>query len=59
MELINEIESFRSYAKIRIGRFKGIDKKNLDLHLKECGSGSIVELKISTKSSEKISNVFA
>ena len=33
---INGIESFWSYAKIRLVKFRGIDKKNFYLHLKEC-----------------------
>jgi len=33
---INGIESFWSYAKIRLVKFRGIDKKNFNLHLKEC-----------------------
>ena len=33
---INGIESFLSYAKIRLVKFRGIDKKNFNLHLKEC-----------------------
>jgi len=33
---INGIESFWSYAKIRLIKFRGIDKKNFNLHLKEC-----------------------
>ena len=33
---INGIESFWSYAKIRLFKFRGIDKKNFNLHLKEC-----------------------
>lgn len=33
---INGIESFWSYAKIRLVKFRGLDKKNFNLHLKEC-----------------------
>ncbi len=33
---INGIESFWSYAKIRLVKFRGIDKNNFNLHLKEC-----------------------
>ena len=33
---INGIESFWSYAKIRLVKFRGIDKQNFNLHLKEC-----------------------
>jgi transposase-like protein len=33
---INGIESFWSYAKIRLVKFRGIDKKSFNLHLKEC-----------------------
>lgn len=33
---INGIESFWGYAKIRLVKFKGIDKKSFNLHLKEC-----------------------
>jgi transposase len=33
---INGIESFWSYAKIRLVKFRGISKKNFNLHLKEC-----------------------
>lgn len=33
---INGIESFQSYAKIRLVKFRGLDKKNFNLHLKEC-----------------------
>ncbi|HEO98186.1 MAG: IS1595 family transposase [Campylobacterales bacterium] len=32
---INEIESFWSYAKIRLAKFRGINKENFNLHLKE------------------------
>jgi len=32
---INGIESFWSYAKIRLVKFRGIDKKSFNLHLKE------------------------
>jgi len=33
---INGIESFWSYAKMRLVKFRGIDRKNFNLHLKEC-----------------------
>mgnify|MGYP001090675643 FL=1 len=33
---INGIESFWSYAKIRLVKFRGLDKKGFNLHLKEC-----------------------
>jgi transposase len=33
---INGIESFWSYAKMRLAKFRGLDKKNFNLHLKEC-----------------------
>lgn len=33
---INGIESFWSYTKIRLVKFRGIDKRNFNLHLKEC-----------------------
>ena len=33
---INGIESFWSYAKIRLVKFHGLDKKTFNLHLKEC-----------------------
>ena len=33
---INGTESFWSYAKIRLVKFRGIDKKSFNLHLKEC-----------------------
>lgn len=33
---INGIESFWSYAKMRLTKFRGIDKSNFNLHLKEC-----------------------
>ena len=33
---INGIESFWSYAKRRLQKFNGINKKNFKLHLKEC-----------------------
>ena len=33
---INGIESFWSYAKIRLVKFHGLDKKSFNLHLKEC-----------------------
>ncbi len=33
---INGIESFWGYAKIRLVKFKGMDKKMFNLHLKEC-----------------------
>jgi len=33
---INGIESFWGYAKTRLVKFKGIDKKMFNLHLKEC-----------------------
>ena len=33
---INGIESFWSYAKIRLVKFHGLDKENFNLHLKEC-----------------------
>ena len=33
---INGIENFWGIAKIRLSKFRGMDKKNLDLHLKEC-----------------------
>ena len=33
---INGIESFLGYAKIRLVKFKGMDKKMFNLHLKEC-----------------------
>ena len=33
---INGIESFWSYAKIRFVKFRGVNKKNFNLHLKEC-----------------------
>ena len=32
---INGIESFWDYAKIRLAKFKGMDKKMFNLHLKE------------------------
>ena len=33
---INGIESFWSYAKIRLVKFRGLDKKHFNTHLKEC-----------------------
>ena len=33
---INGIESFWSYAKIRLVKFKGMNKNMFELHLKEC-----------------------
>ena len=33
---INGIESFWGYAKIRLVKFKGMDKRTFNLHLKEC-----------------------
>ena len=33
---INGIESFWGYAKTRLVKFKGMDKKSFNLHLKEC-----------------------
>ena len=33
---INGIESFWDYAKTRLVKFKGMDKKMFNLHLKEC-----------------------
>jgi transposase-like protein len=33
---INGIESFWSYAKIRLVKFRGISKEHFNLHLKEC-----------------------
>ena len=33
---INGIESFWDYAKNRLVKFKGMDKKMFNLHLKEC-----------------------
>ena len=33
---INGIESFWSYAKIRLVKFHGLDKRTFNLHLKEC-----------------------
>ena len=33
---LNGIESFWSYSKIRLVKFRGIDKKSFNLHLKEC-----------------------
>jgi transposase len=33
---INRIESFWSYAKIRLVKFRGLDKESFNLHLKEC-----------------------
>ena len=33
---INGIESFWGYAKIRLVKFKGMDKNMFELHLKEC-----------------------
>jgi transposase-like protein len=33
---INDIESFWGYAKIRLVKFKGMNKKMFNLHLKEC-----------------------
>ena len=33
---INSIESFWSYAKIRLYKFRGLSKKKFNLHLKEC-----------------------
>ena len=33
---INGIESFWGYAKNRLVKFKGMDKKMFNLHLKEC-----------------------
>jgi hypothetical protein len=33
---INGIESFWGYAKTRLVKFKGMDKKMFNLHLKEC-----------------------
>jgi transposase-like protein len=33
---INGIESFWSYAKIRLVKFHGLDKESFNLHLKEC-----------------------
>jgi transposase-like protein len=46
---INGIESFWSYAKIRLVKFRGIDKKALICISKSVSSGSITEAKISTK----------
>jgi len=34
--LINGIESFRSYAKRRLAKFKGVPRHTFHLHLKEC-----------------------
>jgi hypothetical protein len=36
LQTINGIESFWGYAKIRLVKFKGMNKKMFDLHLKEC-----------------------
>ncbi|MCK5920061.1 MAG: IS1595 family transposase, partial [Methylococcales bacterium] len=33
---INGIESFWGYAKIRLVKFKGMNKRTFNLHLKEC-----------------------
>ena len=33
---INGIESFWGYAKTKLVKFKGMDKKMFNLHLKEC-----------------------
>lgn len=33
---IDRLESFWSYAKVRLAKFRGIDKENFNLHLKEC-----------------------
>jgi hypothetical protein len=33
---MNGIESFWGYAKTRLVKFKGVDKKMFNLHLKEC-----------------------
>ena len=33
---INGIESFWSYAKMRLYKFKGLKKEKFNLHLKEC-----------------------
>jgi transposase-like protein len=33
---INGIESFWGYAKTRLSKFRGMDKKMFELHLKEC-----------------------
>ncbi len=33
---INGIESFRSYAKMRLYKFRGLNKNKFNLHLKEC-----------------------
>jgi len=33
---INGIESFGSYAKRKLQKFNGINKKSFNLHLKEC-----------------------
>ncbi len=33
---INGIESFWSYAKTRLVKFRGMDKSKFELHLKEC-----------------------
>jgi len=33
---INGIESFRSYAKRRLAKFKGVPRHTFHLHLKEC-----------------------
>ena len=33
---INDIESFCSYAKMRLHKFHGLNKKEFNLHLKEC-----------------------
>ena len=33
---INGIEAFWGYAKTRLVKFKGMDKKSFNLHLKEC-----------------------
>jgi len=34
--IINGTESFRSYAKQRLAKFKGVPKHTFHLHLKEC-----------------------
>jgi len=43
---INGIESFWSYAKIRLVKFHGMDKRTFNLHLKEVSLDLTIEVKI-------------
>jgi len=36
MAKINLLEEIRSYAKIRLVKFHGVEKRTFNLHLKEC-----------------------